>query len=65
MEHLSLSRSVQRQGSKVTCSVWGAEKAYTPRQVNSGHGKWMGHHSRCDQILNYKQCFLSTVYVYV
>ena len=26
MEHLSLSRSLRRQGSKVTCSVWGAEK---------------------------------------
>ena len=38
MEHLSLSRSFQHQGSKVTCSVWEAEKVYTPHKVNNGCG---------------------------
>ena len=27
-------------GVKVTCLVWGAEKVYTPHQVNSGRGSY-------------------------
>jgi hypothetical protein len=50
--HLSLSHLARRR--KVICSVWGAERAYTPHQVSSGHRKWAGHHSWCNQQYYYK-----------
>ena len=43
MGRTSLSRSARRrQGSKVICSVWAVERAYTLRQVNSDHGNGWG-----------------------